>query len=150
MLGKALYEGILVDVAFAGFFLSKWLGRHSYFDDLKSLDEELYRGASCFSSSRLLSLTSFRSSSGLVQLKQYEGDLEDLALTFTVDVQGSSLPPPPILPFFLLSLTFSIHTLWFLQSLESPPPSTSSLAVPRFPSPRRTGCSTSISSQASS
>jgi ubiquitin-protein ligase E3 C len=30
VLGKALYEGILVDVRFAGFFLSKWLGKQSY------------------------------------------------------------------------------------------------------------------------
>jgi len=30
ILGKALYEGILVDVFFASFFLSKWLGRISY------------------------------------------------------------------------------------------------------------------------
>lgn len=30
ILGKALYEGILVDARFSGFFLSKWLGRQSY------------------------------------------------------------------------------------------------------------------------
>ena len=30
ILGKALYEGVLVDFAFAGFFLSKWLNRSSY------------------------------------------------------------------------------------------------------------------------
>ena len=28
-MGKALYEGILVDVPFAPFFMSKWLGRSS-------------------------------------------------------------------------------------------------------------------------
>ncbi|KAH9842053.1 uncharacterized protein C8Q71DRAFT_885624 [Rhodofomes roseus] len=28
ILGKALYDGIIVDVAFAGFFLAKWLGQH--------------------------------------------------------------------------------------------------------------------------
>lgn len=47
VLGKALYEGILVDINFAGFFLSKWLGKQSYLDDLASLDSldrELYRG----------------------------------------------------------------------------------------------------------
>jgi len=83
-LGKALYEGILVDVAFAGFFLakvcwatvlknpmmltsvsrSKWLGKQSYLDDLASLDSELYQG--------------------LIFLKHYSGDLADLALNFTV------------------------------------------------------------------
>lgn len=30
ILGKALYDGILIDLRFAGFFLSKWLGRQSY------------------------------------------------------------------------------------------------------------------------
>jgi ubiquitin-protein ligase E3 C len=30
IIGKALYEGILVDVAFAGFFLSKCLGKMNY------------------------------------------------------------------------------------------------------------------------
>ncbi|KAJ9122361.1 hypothetical protein QFC22_001783 [Naganishia vaughanmartiniae] len=64
VLGKALYEGVLVDVAFAGFFLAKWLGRQSYLDDLASLDPELYKG--------------------LVQLKNYAGNPEDLSLNFTV------------------------------------------------------------------
>lgn len=83
ILGKALYEGILVDVAFAGFFLAKvgqtvvsrglkcsliqppqWLGKQSYLDDLPSLDNELYQG--------------------LIFLKHYSGDPADLALNFTV------------------------------------------------------------------
>ncbi|KAG8876937.1 hypothetical protein FRB97_003808 [Tulasnella sp. 331] len=64
VLGKALYEGILIDVAFATFFMAKWLGRQSYLDDLASLDPELYRG--------------------LIYLKHYDGNPEDLALNFTV------------------------------------------------------------------
>ncbi|CAG8571321.1 4594_t:CDS:10, partial [Scutellospora calospora] len=65
ILGKALYEGILVDAAFAGFFLNKWLGERSYLDDLPSVDPELYQG--------------------LVYLKNYNGDVEsDLSLNFTV------------------------------------------------------------------
>lgn len=63
MLGKALYEDILLDVSFAGFFLAKWLGRQSYLDDLASLDKELYRG--------------------LVSLKNY-ADPEELSLNFTM------------------------------------------------------------------
>jgi len=63
MLGKALYEGILVDVTFAGFFLAKWLGRQSFLDDLRSLDEKLYNG--------------------LLHLKK-EANFEALALDFTV------------------------------------------------------------------
>ncbi|KAM6490051.1 HECT domain containing protein [Amanita muscaria] len=64
ILGKAMYEGILVDVAFAEFFLAKWLGRQSFLDDLASLDSELYKG--------------------LIYLKHYIGNLEDLSLNFTI------------------------------------------------------------------
>ncbi|KIO29730.1 hypothetical protein M407DRAFT_14471 [Tulasnella calospora MUT 4182] len=64
ILGKALYEGILVDVSFATFFLAKWLGKQSYLDDLASLDHELYQG--------------------LLFLKHYDGNVEDLSLNFTV------------------------------------------------------------------
>ncbi|CCM05435.1 uncharacterized protein FIBRA_07654 [Fibroporia radiculosa] len=63
ILGKALYEGILIDVAFAGFFLAKWLGKQSFLDDLASLDPDLYNG--------------------LLFLKHYTGDPEDLSLNFT-------------------------------------------------------------------
>lgn len=73
ILGKALYEGILIDAAFAGFFLSKCLGQVNYLDDLPSLDPELYRG--------------------LMFLKNYEGNFEDLSLYFTVDDEGKPLPP---------------------------------------------------------
>lgn len=67
VIGKALYEGILVDAKFAGFFLSKMLGKQSYLDDLgsiDSLDKELYKG--------------------LISLKNYQGNVEDLSLNFTV------------------------------------------------------------------
>ncbi|UZJ57310.1 hypothetical protein CBS101457_006630 [Exobasidium rhododendri] len=69
ILGKALYHGILVDVNFASFFLSKWLGKgNSYLDDLsglESLDKDVYRN--------------------LLWLKHYSGDIEkDLTLDFTV------------------------------------------------------------------
>ncbi|KAL1745181.1 HECT-domain-containing protein [Schizophyllum fasciatum] len=67
ILGKAMYEGILVDVAFAGFFLAKWLGRQSFLDDLASLDPDLYNG--------------------LIFLKNYDGDFEALSLNFTVAVE---------------------------------------------------------------
>ncbi|KAJ7699585.1 hypothetical protein B0H17DRAFT_1048964 [Mycena rosella] len=69
ILGKAIYDGILIDFAFAGFFLAKWLGRQGYLDDLASLDPPLYRG--------------------LLFLKHYAGDVEDLSLNFTVDVDDA-------------------------------------------------------------
>lgn len=48
MLGKAVYEGIVVDVPFAMFFLSQLLGQthqalYSCMDELPSLDQELFR-----------------------------------------------------------------------------------------------------------
>ncbi|KAG2070327.1 HECT-domain-containing protein [Suillus decipiens] len=67
ILGKALYKGILVEVAFAGFFLAKWLDKQSFLDDLASLDPDLYQG--------------------LIFLKNYTGDVEDLALNFTVAIE---------------------------------------------------------------
>ncbi|KAJ7148938.1 HECT-domain-containing protein [Mycena crocata] len=67
IIGKAMYEGILVDIAFAGFFLAKWLGKQSFLDDLASLDPELYNG--------------------LIFLKHYDGNPEDLSLNFTVAVE---------------------------------------------------------------
>lgn len=70
MLGKAVYEGIVVDVPFASFFLSQLLGhRHSAtyssMDELPSLDPELYKS--------------------LTYVKHYKGDVVDLDLTFSYD-----------------------------------------------------------------
>ena len=78
VLGKCLYEGILVDVAFAPFFLLKWSQQASDskastavgVNDLRDLDGGLYRG--------------------LVKLKNYAGDVEsDFGLNFTI---SSRLP----------------------------------------------------------
>ena len=56
IIGKCLYEGILVDVSFAGFFLKKWAltggngsapmesGYRASINDLRELDGGLYRG----------------------------------------------------------------------------------------------------------
>ena len=66
IVGKCLYEGILIDVGFAPFFLMKWHNQRSYLDDLQSLDPELYRG--------------------LMILKHYDGDVEaDFALNYTLN-----------------------------------------------------------------
>lgn len=78
VVGKCLYEGILIDVAFAGFFLIKWAltgGRNaatnetSYrasINDLRDLDEGLYQG--------------------LLKLKNYPGNVEeDFGLNFQVN-----------------------------------------------------------------
>ncbi|CAH0487660.1 unnamed protein product [Peronospora farinosa] len=70
ILGKALYEGILVQPKFAHFFLSKLLHSFNQLNELPSLDPEIYKN--------------------LMFLKSYDGDVEDLGLTHTVvhDVFG--------------------------------------------------------------
>ena len=77
IIGKCLYEGILVDIHFAPFFLLKWAltggstsaaketGYRANLNDIRDLDEGLYQG--------------------LLQLKNYPGDVEtDFALNFAV------------------------------------------------------------------
>ncbi|KAJ8679148.1 hypothetical protein QAD02_014935 [Eretmocerus hayati] len=70
MLGKAVYEGIVVDIPFASFFVSQFCGQaggvfYSCLDELASLDQDLYRS--------------------LTMIKHYDGDVSDLELTFSVD-----------------------------------------------------------------
>ncbi|XP_061672603.1 ubiquitin-protein ligase E3B [Syngnathoides biaculeatus] len=70
MLGKAVYEGIVVDVPFASFFLSQVLGHHhstfySSIDELPSLDSEFYKN--------------------LTSIKRYDGDVGDLGLSLSYD-----------------------------------------------------------------
>ncbi|KAI4311060.1 hypothetical protein MLD38_035996 [Melastoma candidum] len=64
LLAKAMYEGILVDIPFAAFFLSKLKQKYNYLNDLPSLDPELYRH--------------------LIFLKHYKGNLADLELYFVI------------------------------------------------------------------
>lgn len=64
IVGKALYEEIVIQPRFARFFLSKLLKRMSSIGDLPSLDVELYRN--------------------LTFLKTFDGDVRDLSLTFSV------------------------------------------------------------------
>jgi ubiquitin-protein ligase E3 C len=82
VVGKCLYEGILVDISFAGFFLLKWAhsytGQEAYrpnINDLRDLDEELYQG--------------------LLKLKNYPGNVEDFGLDFTI-VDTVSAPGSPV------------------------------------------------------
>lgn len=76
LVGKCMYEGILIDKPFAGFFLLKWAsgqtGENSYrgnVNDLRDLDEEMYQG--------------------LLRLKNFPGNVADLDLDFTIEDQVS-------------------------------------------------------------
>ncbi|XP_073118616.1 E3 ubiquitin-protein ligase UPL6 [Henckelia pumila] len=64
VLAKAMFEGILVDIPFATFFLSKLKQKYNYLNDLPSLDSELYRH--------------------LIFLKHYQGDISELELYFVI------------------------------------------------------------------
>lgn len=83
IVGKCMYEGILVDLNFAGFFLLKWPSsgpkdENNYkgsINDLRDMDEELYKG--------------------MLSLKNYRGDVSELGIDFTVADQVS-LPGAPI------------------------------------------------------
>ncbi|EFJ40292.1 hypothetical protein VOLCADRAFT_99935 [Volvox carteri f. nagariensis] len=80
MFGKALYEGILLPVPLAHFFISRLQlltavrppGRQPLFDDLASLDPELHKN--------------------LLMVKRYEGDVADLGLTFSADTDYLGCP----------------------------------------------------------
>ncbi|XP_028777115.1 E3 ubiquitin-protein ligase UPL7 [Neltuma alba] len=64
VVGKALYEGILLDYSFSHVFVQKLLGRYSFLDELSTLDPELYRN--------------------LMYVKHYDGDVKEFSLDFTV------------------------------------------------------------------
>lgn len=64
VLAKAMFEGILVDIPFATFFLSKLKQKYNYLNDLPSLDPELYRH--------------------LIFLKHFQGDISGLELYFVI------------------------------------------------------------------
>ena len=71
-MGKAIFEGILLKCSFARFFLNKFAenpgsitGSRNQVDDLSSLDPEIYKN--------------------LMMLKYYEGNAEDLGLTFAIN-----------------------------------------------------------------
>ncbi|KAG8169998.1 hypothetical protein KVR01_000743 [Diaporthe batatas] len=81
IIGKCLYEGILIDVVFAGFFLLKWAasasdaGYRANINDLRELDQDLY--------------------ANMMKLKNYPGDVSELGLDFTIDDQ-ISMPDEPV------------------------------------------------------
>lgn len=71
LLGKAMSMGILVELPFASFFLSKLLGQMPFVNDLASLDPEMHKN--------------------LLFLRSFEGDCADLSLDFSINTDDSSL-----------------------------------------------------------
>ncbi|XP_040990913.1 E3 ubiquitin-protein ligase UPL6 isoform X2 [Juglans microcarpa x Juglans regia] len=92
LLAKAMFEGILVDIPFATFFLSKLKQKYNYLNDLPSLDPELYRHLIFLKwvpgdgeptpLSRMLP-DEFTMSDWVFR-KHYEGDISDLELYFVI------------------------------------------------------------------
>lgn len=60
IVGKALYEGILLDYSFSLVFVQKLLGRYSFLDELSMLDSELYRNLMYVKVNAIAVLSSFR------------------------------------------------------------------------------------------
>ncbi len=72
MIGLAMYNGVILDVQFPQAIYSKLLGEKVTLRELKQFNPELTRG--------------------LEQLLAYEGDVEDLAMTFEIQVQINGAP----------------------------------------------------------
>ena len=64
LVGRALYDNILIGMMFSSFFLRKWLGKNNFLNELQSFDSELY--------------------TNLKFLKTYTGDASELGLYFTI------------------------------------------------------------------
>lgn len=76
VIGKAIFEGIVVEPCFAPFFLAKLLGRHNSYYDLQSLDPSLF--------------------ANLQRLKAYDGNVADLCCSFvTSTLDGQEVPLLP-------------------------------------------------------
>jgi len=73
VIGKAIFEGIVVEPCFAPFFLAKLLGRHNSYYDLQSLDPALFNN--------------------LQQLKGYEGNVSDLCCSFVANADNGEEVP---------------------------------------------------------
>lgn len=65
LIGRALYDNILVGTMFSHFFIRKWLGKHNFLNELKGFDPELYKN--------------------LKFLKSYKGNANDLGLCFATN-----------------------------------------------------------------
>jgi len=64
VVGRAIYDNILIESEFSQFFLRKILGKINYVNELQFLDKEMFNN--------------------LKFLKSYQGDVTDLCLTFSV------------------------------------------------------------------
>ena len=64
VVGRAMYDNILIETEFCQFFLRKILGKINYLNELQSLDKEMFNN--------------------LKFLKNYKGEVADLFLTFSV------------------------------------------------------------------
>mmetsp|Transcript_20968 Transcript_20968/g.57572 ORF Transcript_20968/g.57572 Transcript_20968/m.57572 type:complete len:464 (-) Transcript_20968:476-1867(-) len=73
VLAKTLYEGILVELPFAPFFLNLLLGRTNTVHDMPAYDAQVARS--------------------LDFLKSYDGDVEDLCLTFAIEQFSGDVVP---------------------------------------------------------
>ncbi|KAM7279030.1 hypothetical protein ACFE04_006164 [Oxalis oulophora] len=80
LLGKAMFEGILVDIPFATFFLSKLKQKYNFLNDLPSLDPELYRHLIFLKAIYVDKMDMLKNG----KEQHYEGDVSELELYFVI------------------------------------------------------------------
>lgn len=101
VLGKALYESVLVEPQFAGFFLNKLLGKQNPPDDLRSLDPDLYRQLMSIKTHMVRSPLP-RAVRAALTMRPFctralaQGDMSELGLTF--DVTTSDFGETRVIP----------------------------------------------------
>ncbi|KAG2447722.1 hypothetical protein HYH02_007182 [Chlamydomonas schloesseri] len=94
MLGKAMYENVLLELPLAGFFLKKFRGAHCDLNDLPTLDPELYRNLLRLRE-HLLSASASASAAGGGGDGGADSAAMDLGLTFVVaDEAAAALGDP--------------------------------------------------------
>ena len=78
IIGRAIYDNILIGTVFSPFFLRRMIGKANFLHELESLDPEMYKN--------------------LKFLKNYEGSSSDLGLNFTLIDSGNNNKEVELVP----------------------------------------------------
>lgn len=89
MLGKAVYEQIVLDIELAPFFLRHLLTlknvNYSCFDDLMFLDRDLYNNLNFVKVRLPTNAVSFSTGRSFLSFQHYTGDVTELGLSYSID-----------------------------------------------------------------
>ncbi|KAJ2888722.1 ubiquitin-protein ligase (E3) [Coemansia asiatica] len=101
LIGKALYEGILVDVPFALFFLGRCMGYLPTFNDLPTLDEDLYRGLVALKNYPVSEISNGSSSSSSSSIRDEDDEIYrvfGMDFTVTLSTHDKQTRTVPLVP----------------------------------------------------